>query len=143
MKNYQLLALSGLMTLGLLAGGTLDSKAQDECSCNKDSMQVVMRFEIKVKPEYVAFLKQSFDACKKEVLAREPGCLDYSMFQSYNDSTVFCITETWATKGDHNAHMQLEHTIQHIAETRDIRDRSFKPGGNYVYWICPGANDLE
>ena len=135
--------LAGLMAMGILTAGTVGSNDEKECSYDKDSMQVVMRFEIKVKPEYVTFLKQSFDACKKEVLAKEPGCLDYSMFQSYNDSTVFCITETWATKADHNSHMQLEHTIKHIAETRDIRDTSFKPKGNYVYWICPGANDME
>jgi quinol monooxygenase YgiN len=143
MKTSKFIVVSGLMTLGLLAGSPMLSMAQKDCSYNKDSMQVVMRFEIKVMPEHVNFLKKSFDACKKEVLAKEPGCLDYSMFQSYNDSTVFCITETWATKGDHDAHMQLEHTIKHIAETRDIRDASFEPKGNYVYWICPGANDMK
>jgi quinol monooxygenase YgiN len=115
----------------------------DPCDHDRASMQVVMRFEIKVKPEFVNFLKQSFDACKKDVLAKESGCLDYSMFQSYNDSTVFCITETWATKADHDKHMQLEHTKKHITETRDIRDVSFKPKGNYVYWVCPGANARE
>ena len=88
-------------------------------------------------------MKQSFEACKVEVLAKEPGCLDYSMFQSYTDSTVFCITETWATKADHNKHKQLEHTIIHLAETRDIRDTSFRPKGNYVYWVCPGPNEVK
>jgi len=143
MKTFQFFALSGLMTLGLLNGSPVVSNAQQDCNYDKDAMQVVMRFEIKVKQESVTFLKQSFDSCKKEVLAKESGCLDYSMYQSYNDSTVFCITETWATKGDHDAHMQMEHTIKHIAETRDIRDASFEPKGNYVYWICPGANEVN
>ena len=142
-KNYLFFIMTSVIFLGLMAGGTMDLQAQQNCSHEKDSMRVVMRFEIQVLPEYVSFLKQSFDACKKEVLAKEPGCLDYSMFQSYNDSTVFCITETWATKEDHNAHMQLEHTIKHIAETRDIRNATFSSGTNYVYWICPGANDLN
>jgi quinol monooxygenase YgiN len=106
-------------------------------------MTVVMRFEIKVKPESVEFLKQSFDACKAEVMAKEPGCLDYSLFQSYSDSTMFCLTETWATKGDHNAHMKLEHTKKHIAETRRIHDRSFKSKTSYIHWICPGANNKK
>jgi quinol monooxygenase YgiN len=57
-----------------------------------------MRFEIKVKPEYVAFLKQSFDECRAKVLEQEPGCLDYSLFQSYNDSTLFCLTDAWQQK---------------------------------------------
>lgn len=143
MKTYLFFILAGLMAIGLLTAGAAGSKSEQDCSYDKDSMRVVMRFEIKVQPEYVAFIKQSFDACKKEVQAREPGCLDYSMFQSYNDSTLFCITETWATKADHDRHMQLEHTIKHIAETRDIRDNTFSSNSNYVYWVCPGANDPE
>jgi quinol monooxygenase YgiN len=103
-------------------------------------MNVVMRFEIKVKPEYVSFLKQSFDECRAKVLEQEPGCLDYSLFQSYKDSTLFCLTEAWATKGDHNKHMQLEHTKKHISETRGIRDPAFKSKTGYTYWVCPGAN---
>ena len=136
-------ALIGLMAFTLFTGSSTGDVSNDECAYNKDSMEVVMRFEIKVKPEGVALLKQSFDACKVEVLALEPGCLDYSLFQSYNDSTIFCITETWATKGDHNAHMQLEHTKKHIAETREFRDPSFNSSSNYVYWICPGANEVK
>jgi len=133
----------GLLVLAVFTGSSLtESAALNDCQFNKDSMRVVMRFEIKVMPEHVAFLKQSFDACKAEVLAKEPKCLDYSLFQSYNDSTLFCITETWATKGDHNAHMQLEHTRKHIAETRDIRDPGFQSKTNYMYWICPGANEV-
>lgn len=125
------------MSLSSFAGGA----QENQCTCNKDSMQVVMRFELKVKPAKVAFLKQSFDACKKEVLAKEPGCLDYSLFQSYTDSTSFCLTETWVNKAAHNAHMKLKHTQKHIAETRDVHDRSFKSTTNYVYWICPCANE--
>jgi len=102
-----------------------------------------MRFEIKVVPEKVAFLKQSWDECRAQVLAKEPGCIDYSLFQSYNDSTLFVINEAWKTKADHNAHMKLEHTKKHISETRDIRDRTFKSTTNYMYWICPEANAKE
>jgi quinol monooxygenase YgiN len=73
-------------------------------------------------------------------MAKEPGCLDYSLFQSYNDSTLFCITETWATKADHTAHMELEHTKKHLAETRSIHDPAFKSKTNYMYWVCPEVN---
>jgi len=143
MKKNLLFVLIGLIALAFFSGSSISSDPDKDCSYSKDSMEVVMRFEIKVKPESVALLKQSFDACKLEVLAKEPGCLDYSLFQSYNDSTLFCINETWATKGDHNAHMQLEHTKKHIAETRGIHDPSFKSTSNYVYWICPGANEVK
>jgi len=140
MKNL-FLGIIGLLTIGSCTNGLKNETSNNDCSYNKDSMIVVMRFERKVKPENVAFFKQSFDACKAEVIAKEPGCLDYSLFQSYNDSTLFCLTETWATKGDHNAHMQLEHTKKHIAETKGINDPSFKSTTNYTYWICPGANE--
>jgi quinol monooxygenase YgiN len=139
MKNRILIILA-LAVIGFFTIGLKNSSSQNECSFNKDSMNVVMRFEIKVKPEYVSFLKQSFDECRAKVLEQEPGCLDYSLFQSYNDSTLFCLTEAWATKGDHNAHMKLAHTKKHISETQGIRDPSFKSKTSYTYWICPGAN---
>lgn len=139
MKNL-LFGIIALLGFGFAANGQNSGGSNHECSYSKDSMNVVMRFEIKVKPDKVAFLKQSFDACRAEVLKQEPGCLDYSLFQSYNDSTLFCLTEAWATKGAHNAHMQLAHTKKHIAETSGIKDPSFKSKTNYTYWICPGAN---
>lgn len=142
MKNL-FLGIIVLIVISSFASSSNNGTSNDECGCNKDSMVVVMRFERKVKPEYVAFFKQSFDACKAEVMEKEPGCLDYSLFQSYNDSTLFCLTEAWATKGDHNAHMLLEHTKKHISETRGINDSSFKSTTNYTYWICPGANEKK
>lgn len=132
------LALLALVFLTATSAGELKP---GDCSHNKDSMVVVMRFELKVKPEHVALLKQSFDACKVEVHAKEPECLDYTLWQSYNDSTLFCINETWATKEDHNVHMKLEHTKKHLAETKGIRDPSFKSTTSYMYWVCPGANE--
>ena len=143
MKKNLFFAMIGLMALGLFAGSYTGGVSNNDCAYSKDSMRVVMRFELKVKPESVALLKQSFDACKAEVLVKEPGCLDYSLFQSYNDSTLFCINETWATKADHNAHMQLGHTKKHLAETRGIRDPSFKSTTSYMYWVCPGVNEVK
>ena len=143
LKKELFLSLFGFLALILFSGSYKVDVSNNDCANDKDSMRVVMRFELKVKPESVALLKQSFDACKVEVLAKEPGCLDYSLFQSYNDSTLFCITETWATKADHNTHMQLEHTKKHLAETRGIRDPSFKSSTSYMYWICPEVNKVE
>lgn len=142
MKNI-FLSITGLFAIVFLISSFTKGKQENTCTCDKDKMVVVMRFEIKVVPEKVAFLKQSWDECRAQVLAKEPGCIDYSLFQSYNDSTLFVINEAWKTKPDHNAHMQLEHTKKHIAETRDIRDRSFKSTTNYTYWICPEANAKE
>jgi quinol monooxygenase YgiN len=142
MKNL-LLSLAGIIALSSCTGGSVKEAGNSCCSCNKDSMIVVMRFERKVKPEFVSLFKQSFDACKAEVLSKEPGCLDYSLFQSYSDSTLFCLTEAWRTKGDHNAHMQLEHTKKHIAEIKGINDTTFRSKTNYTYWVCPGANEKK
>ncbi len=143
MKKNLFFGVFGLLALVLLTGSSTGDVSIRESDHDKDSMRVVMRFELKVKPESVALLKQSFDACKVEVEAKEPGCLDYTLFQSYNDSTLFCINETWATKADHTAHMELEHTKKHLAETRGIRDPSFKSTTSYMYWVCPEVNDVK
>jgi len=142
MKNLRYVTI-GIIAITLFTGSSRVPVSIGEGDHDKDSMRVVMRFELKVKPESVALLKQSFDACKVEVLAKEPGCLDYTLFQSYNDSTLFCINETWATKGDHDKHMQLEHTKKHLAETKGIRDPSFKSTTSYMYWICPEVNNVK
>ena len=142
-KKKLFFGVIGLLVLVLLTGSSTANDSGKKSDHDKDSMRVVMRFELKVKPESVALLKQSFDACKVEVLAKEPGCLDYTLFQSYNDSTLFCINETWVTKADHNAHMQLEHTKKHLAETKGIRDPSFKSTTSYMYWICPEVNEVK
>lgn len=142
MRNI-LAGFIGLLIISSCTGSLKNKVSENECIYSKDSMVVVMRIERKVMPEKVSFFKQSFDECKAKVLAQEPGCLDYSLFQSYNDSTLFCLTETWATKGFHNEHMKLEHTIKHISETKDIMDPSFKSATNYTYWVCPGANEKK
>lgn len=131
------------MLIVLSASSYAKGNEESKCTCDKDKMEVVMRFEIKVMPDKVKFLKQSWDECRAQVLAKEPGCIDYSLFQSYNDSTLFVINEAWKTKKDHNDHMKLAHTQKHINETRDIRDRSFKSTRNYLYWVCPCANEKK
>ncbi len=136
-------AITGLLLVIILLTGLKSIPQQAVCTYNKDSMIVVMRFERKVKPEYISLFKKSFDKCRAEVLAKEPGCLDYSLFQSYHDSTLFCLTEAWATKGAHNDHMKLEHTIKHLAEIKGINDPAFKLKTSYTYWICPGVNTIK
>ena len=139
MKSF-LSVLIGIITLFSCTNNPKNNAGSPDCTYNKDSMVVVMRFERKVLPQNVALLKKSFDECRLEVMKKEPGCLDYSLFQSYHDSTLFLLTEAWVTKGAHNAHMEMEHTKKHIAEIQGIEDPSFKSASNYVYWICPGAN---
>lgn len=143
MKRNLIFSLAAFLGLVIFTGSSMRDAHRGDSDHDKDAMRVVMRFELKVKPESVALWKQSFDACKAEVLAKEPGCLDYSLFQSYNDSTLFCITESWATKEDHNKHMQLEHTKKHLAETRGTRDPDFKTTTSYMVWVCPAVNKVD
>ena len=75
MKN-NFLSLATLISIGIIFSSFITDGPTDNCNHNKDEMVVVMRFELKVKPDKVTLLKQSFDACKVEVLAKEPGCLD-------------------------------------------------------------------
>ncbi len=137
-----LIILAGFLAIFLCSNALKnDNNYQDQvCTYSKDSMRLVMRQERKVKPENVQLLKKSFDACKAEVLKKEPGCIDYSLFQSYNDSTLFLLNESWVSREALNAHMKFEHTQKHIAETKGIYDPAFRSKTNYNFLICPGAN---
>lgn len=138
--------ITGIVVLMIIMAFTVSPKTalqNESCTYNKDAMILVMRQDRKVKPENVALLKRSFEECRKEVVAKEPGCINYSLTQSYTDSTLFVLNETWATRADLTAHMQFEHTKKHIAETKGIYDPSFRSKANYNYLICPGANKKE
>lgn len=137
---------TGIIVLLIIMAFTISptpSSQTETCTFNKDSMILVMRQDRKVKPENVALLKRSFEECRKEVVAKEAGCINYSLTQSYTDSTMFVLNETWTSRAALDAHMQFEHTKKHIAETRGIYDPSFRSKANYNYLICPGANKKQ
>ncbi len=132
---------SFLMAGFLLAGCTNPSAPAGSCSCadNKSEMLYVMNIVRKVKPEHVATFRESFEKCKIGT-DQEPGCVDYNMYQSYTDSTVFFIAETWKNKGEHIKHGSTDHLKIHIEEIRGINDPDFK-SITYEMCICPCVNE--
>lgn len=109
------------------------------CEADKASMEVAMSFERKIKPEHVSAFKASFEKCKVGTMAEEPGCIYYSMFQSYTDSTVFMIVEAWKNKGEHVKHMDMEHLKIHLGEIKGMGEPDFKGYHSEVY-VCPNVN---
>jgi quinol monooxygenase YgiN len=101
-------------------------------------MKYAMNLYRKVLPEHLEAYKASFEKCRVETL-KEPGCLTYGMYQSYNDSTEFLIFEVWANKAAHNEHGQTAHLKQHIEEIKGMSDPSFK-ADNVMVYICPNVN---
>ncbi len=108
------------------------------CKDSKDSMQVVLNIKRTILPEHVSAFKTSFEKCRESTL-QEPGCLDYGMYQSYTDSTVFMIVETWANKGEHLKHMEFPHLKTHLEEIKGMGDTSAKGSFTEVY-VCPMVN---
>ena len=68
-------AITGLLLVIILLTGLKSIPQQAVCTYNKDSMIVVMRFERKVKPEYILLFKKSFNKYSIDVLSKEQGCL--------------------------------------------------------------------
>jgi len=136
----ELTAIFGcLLFLAACSESVSEKKAASlDCSCNKDSMQVVMNLPQKVKPEFVSAYKMSFNKCAAETL-KEPGCLVYEVYQSFDDSTLFFITETWANKGEHLKHMETPHLKALIEETKNMGDSGDTRKSAEIY-VCKNVN---
>lgn len=141
MKNLFKLSAFLFICLVIVSGCTSTPQketAEETCAANKEDMMYVMNLPRKIKPEHVAAYKASFEKCKAPTL-QEPGCLDYGMYQSYTDSTVFFIAETWKNKQAHRDHMQTEHLKTHLLEIKGMGDPDFKGKSTEVY-VCPNVN---
>lgn len=117
---------------------TEKKEASNTCLCSKDSMQVVMNLPQKIKPEFVSAYKAAFNKCASETL-KEPGCLVYEIYQSYEDSTLLFITETWANKGEHLKHMETPHLKALIEETKNMGDSGDTRKSAEIY-VCKNVN---
>ncbi|MTD15560.1 antibiotic biosynthesis monooxygenase [Nakamurella sp. YIM 132087] len=60
------------------------------------------------KPGSEAVLRDALAALVEPTLAEE-GCLDYKLFSSLADPTVFITTERWRAQSDLDAHMRSPH----------------------------------
>lgn len=139
MKNVFISIACILVVLtGCRANSGEQACAGDSCTNGKDSMQVVLNIQRKVKPEFVSGLKESFLKCKESTL-NEPGCIYYDMYQSLTDSTEFFIAEIWANDGELKKHGETPHLKQHISEIKDMGDPSFKGVFKKIF-VCPKVN---
>lgn len=101
-------------------------------------MMVQLNIVRKMKPGNAAAFIASFQKCKESTV-KEPGCIDYSIYQSVEDSTVLFIAETWKNEGEWAKHSETEHLKIHAAETKDMGDPNGKGNFQKIY-ICPKAN---
>lgn len=117
-----------------LAGcaGQCDKQSAD-CT-NKDSLEVVLDLHRKIKPEFVSAFKASFAKCKESTL-KEPGCLDYGVYQSPEDSTHFLIYELWKNDGELAKHGQTPHLKKHVEETQGMVESA----QDNKYFVLPRA----
>ena len=109
-----------------------------DCADQKSTMMVQLNIVRKMKPGSAAAFIASFQKCKASTV-KEPGCIDYSIYQSVEDSTVLFIAETWKNEGELAKHGETEHLKIHAAETKDMGDPNGKGNFQKIY-ICPKAN---
>ena len=101
-------------------------------------MMVQLNIVRKMKPGSAAAFIASFQKCKESTV-KEPGCIDYSIYQSVEDSTVLFIAETWKNEGELAKHGETEHLKIHAAEAKGMADPNGKGSFQKIY-ICPKAN---
>ncbi|MCD7916502.1 MAG: antibiotic biosynthesis monooxygenase [Tannerellaceae bacterium] len=140
MKNVWILMACCLFILSGCCNSTEKTGCEIPCcSSEKEDMQYVMNIPRKIKPEHVAAFKESFEKCKVETL-KEPGCLDYGMYQSYTDSTEFMIVETWKNKAAHLEHMETPYLKVHIEEIQGVGEPGYSKKMAEIY-VCPHVNN--
>lgn len=138
MKNLLTFVMGALFFLS--ACQTQTEQPADGCTCTaeKETMELTMNIPFKVKPECIASFKAAFDKCQAGTL-KEEACLDYAIFQSYNDSTEFHLFERWKNKPGHLKHMQTDHFNVYIQEIKGFFDTP-KTQTIEVY-VCPCVNE--
>lgn len=124
--------------------GVVTSCRQEKNTPEKHDEQVsvdtvlVMHITYKVKPDRIMSFKNAFNQCAIETL-KEPGCLAYEVYQSYNDSTMFFLLEKWQNRQAHQRHCQTEHIKAYFKAI----DGAFDQGGSFELIRIPPSIDRE
>lgn len=79
----------------------------------------------KVKPEAIQKVKDAYLRCKEQTV-KEPGCLKYEKYQSFEDSTVFFMVEIWADQAAYDYHMQTPYLKQLLEDSKGTNQEGFK-----------------
>ena len=101
-------------------------------------MLVVLNIQQKIKPEYVEAYKEAFEACRAITLTEE-GCIDYTMYQSYTDHTIFMLVEVWENEAALGKHSESEHLSALRETTKEMPDPDFTRNMSRIY-VCPHVN---
>ena len=109
--------------------------AESCCTNDKSSMLVVLNIQQKIKPEYVEAYKEVFEACRA-ITRTEEGCIDYTLYQSYTDTTVFMLVEVWENEAALGKHSESEHLRAFRETTKEMPDPDFNRNVNRFY-ACP------
>lgn len=125
-KVFAGMALACLALTGCAGQG---EKQSEGCCSDKSNLEVVLGLHRKLKPECVSAFKASFAECKESTL-KEPGCLDYGLYQSPEDSTQVLIYEVWKNEAELAKHGETAHLKKHVEETKGMAESS---SDNRVY----------
>lgn len=101
-------------------------------------MRMTVRVPTKIKPEFVSAFKTASAIAAAASLAEE-GCIEYELYQSPTDSTLFFLDEMWVNKYAHRNHMTLDHFKAYILTTKDMKEPN-QPRAIEEIKICPVAN---
>ncbi|MDD6209311.1 MAG: putative quinol monooxygenase [Bacteroidales bacterium] len=115
-----------------------EQSACNNCTTSKDSMKVLLHVPIKVKPEAVSAFIAVYEKCA-EGSFKEAGCLDYTLYQSPSDSTLFFLNEAWINKGAHLEHMKTAHFDEYIKGIEGLTDGGDTRSFEEIY-VCPAVN---
>lgn len=132
MKIKTILAVCATVALASCDCHNGDANKCDGNCAPADSMNVVLDLHRKIKPDCVSAFKASFARCKQSTV-QEPGCIDYGVYQSPEDSTEFLIHEVWLNQTELDKHGQTPHLQAHVAQTKDMCES--KADRRFV--VCP------
>lgn len=111
-----------------------------KCACNpeyRDSVLLILQVPFKIKPEFVSAFKVSVDKVAAAT-RQEPGCVEYTCYQSFSDSTQFFLYEIWKNKAEHRIHDQMPYLATFFDEIKDMKaegdTRQFAE-----YYVCPNV----
>lgn len=86
-------------------------------------MELILNVFKKVKPEYKAEYIRLFQECRSASLSEE-ACIEYTLYQSFEDHFSFMLFERWKSKEGHTAHTQTDHFKKFIEATALFFEKS-------------------
>lgn len=86
-------------------------------------MELILNVFKKVKPEHKAEYVGLFQECQRASLLEE-ACIEYALYQSFDDPFAFMLFERWESKEGHVAHTETDHFKKFIEATNSFFEKS-------------------